>query len=154
MIFCNFPLQSNSIICPQITVWIIFVLELLSLLILEVSSSLLAIVDQLVISISVTLGIMKRNFCLYKCGLIISIIGSILETFSLIYIWYSLVYTEKESYNGDSKISKGFIILILVVAGNLIWIQSCVLCWFRNIVRSYCGGLNFSQMQSTNFFSI
>ena len=151
MEYNNYSQQSSgSLLCPQITVWILFVLEVIGLFSLG-SSSIISLLIQLAIALCVSLGINKRNYGLYRAGLITSLVISILGTVYLLIVVLFIggaAASDSRSEIKDEDVE--YLIVVLIAAGAVIWIQSCILICFRNSVESFCsmGGLYNPQAYS------
>ena len=123
--------QTNSgLLCPLITVWLIFVLDLSSFW--KGSLGLFPVSFQLVIAILVTYGIKNRNFKYYKVGLIISLIQSIIGTLLLLYIL--ALYSNVKMKSGEWAA----LFIYMIILSIFIWLQSGILLIFRKKVESQC----------------
>ena len=135
----NQPPQSSNIICPQITAWIFFVIYLFN--ITYGSSGIVSIVIQLCISLSITIGIKNRNYGLYKAGLIISLVLSILGTLGSVLLLF-LINSNQVNIK-DSE--KNYLYIVLIINVFIIWIQTSVYLCYKSAVENLCnfmGGLN------------
>ena len=130
--------SSDTIICPQITVWILFALNCIS--VFGNASYLISFCIQLAIALCVTMGINKRNYNLYRVGLIISVIISTLGTIVLLYLLL-LLTALINSKNSTKEENAALLIVIIIVAGVLIWLQSGILLCYRNKVEFHCGNM-------------
>ena len=145
--------RSDLILCPQITVWIIFVLELIYVFNIWYFGYLIALLLQLAIALCVSFWINKRNYGLYRVGQIISTIISVIGTFVLLFYAFIIGIIVSDLGIKIKEEERGLIIGVFIVAGVLIWLQSYILMCYRRSVESLCnnsGGLYNPQIQTLN----
>ena len=146
--------HSKTIICPQITCWVIFVLDFLSTLaIIYKFKDYIGLADTgfvLISAIFVTLGISFKNYRLYFYGLIISWVTSVL---TFIYGIVKFILMDKEKIikdypeAGPTVIAIGFIIDIYFATG-IIFIQSCILWGYNERVKNISENSQINQAQA------
>ena len=151
----NQPVQpvNNNIICPQITVWFIFVMQCLSLLTGNSNTgTLFSMVIQLILAILITNGIRHRYYHYYKTGLIISMVESIMGT---IYYFISILnLKEIDELNSEEKT---IVYAFAIILSGIIWIETCILCSYRSRVErmsncnnNYNYNINYNNMNGNN----
>ena len=126
--------NSRDIVCPQITVWVHFILFFLCLvLLLDSPLSFLAIVlsIQLPIALCVTIGIAKKYCFLYMVGLIISVIISILISLFLLYLIF-FIFSKGDLHD---------LWIEIIVSIVLIWLQSGILLGYKKRVKLHCSNV-------------
>ena len=145
------PIQpvNNSIICPQITVWFIFVMQCLSLLTGNSNTgTLFSMVIQLILAILITNGIRHRYYHYYKTGLIISMVESIMGT---IYYFISILnLREIDELNSEEKT---IVYAFAIILSGIIWIETCILCSYRSRVERICNCNNNYNINYNNNYN-
>ncbi len=140
-------MQNNSdrIICPQITVSIITVLELILLVTFAKYITWGALVHPLIsilVSIFVILGIRNKNYRYYNFAKTTSIAIGVLEAILILFAM-SVLFSDafksqikKQGYDYDSVrngLTIGFTIIL-----SFVWLESCAIIFYSRRVKYLC----------------
>ena len=120
---------SDRIICPHVTVWIVFGLSLF-IIFYPYTISFLIILIQLIISLNISIGINNKNYNTYKVGLYLSLCFNILVTIGIAVFVYLVIVEHAKG------LIVRFVLSILAFAGSVIWIQFFILLCYKNRVKN------------------
>ena len=133
--------SNESIICPIIIVWLIFIFRLIFLFDRQYQNfrNKVTCIIYFLLAIFISVSVSDRNYCLYMTATIISLLLNLYDTiiFILIFPDLHIIFLEtfgKLGFEENSKIW-AFIIIIIVFAILLCWIDSCILCCYSSKVK-------------------
>ena len=137
--------NSESFCCPQFTVSVIAVLEIVFAIASSnyVNNEVYASpIISVLIAVFVILGIKNKNYGFYNCAQITCIIISVLQTILIVIL---MVFVSSDEFGKKIK-EKGYnpssvrpsLIIGFLIALFFVWLESCVLICYNQRVRAHC----------------